>query len=296
MNDAQRPAGPVECATLDPQAPMWGTAEQVDLWLLLEAPGTWPAQALGAEGPLAPAARQWLESQLAALSAMGLKVRAQLIKQPRAASDQRRSLLLGYGGRLLAHDGTAGLPQPPLKSLLTAMDGGEDTAPGWRVLRRPRYFVCTNGRRDLCCARYGMPVYAALRERFGDRAWQTSHVGGHRFAANVLTLPRGALYGRLQLDTLEPFVTQVERGEVAFEWLRGRSAYRPLVQAAEALLGQQRARLLHVDGDDRQATVRFATPSGVREVSLRRSLKPQWILAGCDKPARKETYPYESLG
>ena len=62
----------------------------------------------------------------------------------------------------------------------------------------PQYFVCTNGQRDLCCARFGLPTYAALRERVGERVWQTTHVGGHRFAPNVLTLPQAALYGRVQ--------------------------------------------------------------------------------------------------
>ena len=114
----------------------------------------------------------------------------------------------------------------------------------------PQYFVCTNGQRDVCCARFGLPTYAALRERVGGRAWQTTHLGGHRFAPNVLTLPQAALYGRVQPADTDEFVDAVERNGLAAKWLRGRTRYSPEVQAAEAAL---LARGSILRSDDRQA-------------------------------------------
>ena len=44
--------------------------------------------------------------------------------------------------------------------------------------------MLTNGQRD------GLPAHARLRELVGAPAWQTTHIGGHRFAPNVLVLPQ----------------------------------------------------------------------------------------------------------
>jgi hypothetical protein len=72
--------------------------------------------------------------------------------------------------------------------------------------------VCTNGRRDLCCARFGTPVYNYLKNEEpgfpGLRAWQSTHMGGHRFAANLLWLPQGVLYGRVDALSAAEIGTQ----------------------------------------------------------------------------------------
>jgi hypothetical protein len=107
---------------------------------------------------------------------------------------------------------------------------------GREPIEERQYFVCTNGQRDLCCARFGLPTYAALRERVGGRAWQTTHVGGHRFAPNVLTLPQAAMYGRVQPGDVDAFLAAVENDRIAVPWLRGRTRYAPEAQAAEAAL------------------------------------------------------------
>ena len=55
------------------------------------------------------------------------------------------------------------------------------------------WLVCTNGKRDACCARDGLPVARALAALRPDEAWECSHLGGHRFAANVALAPRRPL-------------------------------------------------------------------------------------------------------
>ena len=57
------------------------------------------------------------------------------------------------------------------------------------------YLVCTNGNRDKCCAKFGQPVYEQVARDVGESAWQTTHIGGHRFAATIMLLPTGDMFG-----------------------------------------------------------------------------------------------------
>ena len=59
------------------------------------------------------------------------------------------------------------------------------------------FCVCTHGRHDACCAERGRPVAAALEAAHPEETWEVSHIGGDRFAANLVVLPHGLYYGRL---------------------------------------------------------------------------------------------------
>ncbi|WP_269844536.1 sucrase ferredoxin [Actinokineospora bangkokensis] len=90
--------------------------------------------------------------------------------------------------------------------------------------------MCTNGRRDVCCAVVGRPVAAGLAEEFGEAVWESTHLGGHRFAPTGLLLPSGYAYGGLD----------VERGRVLLgsegvvvQGCRGRSTWSAPGQVAE---------------------------------------------------------------
>ncbi|MGI9324358.1 MAG: sucrase ferredoxin [Pseudomonadales bacterium] len=282
------------CSLQQDQGSMLGTAEQVDVWLMLEAPGSWPARAVE-EGAVATEVAQWLERSAQKLSAQGLRVRPQLIKQPGrklGEAGAQRTLLIGYAERLfqivMQND-----------AQLLGLDVGEiveDVRANREVqatrVNESHYFVCTNGRRDLCCARFGLPVYRQLQEQIGSRAWQVNHVGGHRFAPNVLSLPQGVLYGRVQPEDVDAFLQQVESGALAFAWLRGRAAYAPQVQAAEGLLAQQQLKLLHVSATDAVTRVEFVGPEQRVAISVARSEQAEMILAGCNKRETKAFYPF----
>ena len=62
--------------------------------------------------------------------------------------------------------------------------------------------VCTHGGRDVCCGKFGYPVYDLLRRRHsvpGElRVWRTSHIGGHRFAPTMIDYPEGRYWGHLE--------------------------------------------------------------------------------------------------
>jgi hypothetical protein len=62
--------------------------------------------------------------------------------------------------------------------------------------------------------------------------WECSHLGGDRFAANVLVLPHGFYYGQVPGDGAE-LVTAHAQGRVALPWLRGRAGVAPPAQAAQ---------------------------------------------------------------
>jgi hypothetical protein len=97
----------------------------------------------------------------------------------------------------------------------------------------PMCLVCVHGRRDRCCALHGGAVFRAIQAR-GVDVWQTSHLGGHRFAACALWLPEGLMYGRLRAEHAEGFVRARRAGQIGqLDLFRGRAAYDPPTQAAE---------------------------------------------------------------
>jgi hypothetical protein len=100
---------------------------------------------------------------------------------------------------------------------------------------RPVALVCTHGRHDQCCAVRGRPVARALADAFPDETWESSHLGGDRFAATMLLLPHGLSYGRVPDDEAAAIVDAYLDGRVVDEYYRGRSSLTNVVQAAQSL-------------------------------------------------------------
>ena len=278
--------------------PLLGTAGQVDAWLMLEYKPVWRAKATD-DNDLAAPMKAWLERTVAAYAAKGLQARPQFIRRPEPSAGERArreaagggiaprkkeldttdvSLFVGADGELLHFQGD--YATIATLDLLNPHNG-------FSRIEEPHYFVCTNGQRDLCCARYGLPVYARLRELAGGRVWQTTHVGGHRFAPNVLALPQGALYGRVFADDVDAFFTTVEAGELALPHLRGRASFPPAAQVAETLIDGAQA-LRGIDGD----RVTFETAAGTRSVSVRESDSAFEVIASCGKTETETVFPW----
>ena len=93
--------------------------------------------------------------------------------------------------------------------------------------------VCTNGRHDACCADRGRPVVRTLSDEGVPDVWETTHVGGDRFAANIVCLPSGVYLGRVEPEEAVEVLAQLRDGLIPLDNYRGRSCYQPLVQAAE---------------------------------------------------------------
>lgn len=134
---------------------------------------------------------------------------------------------------------------------------------------QPIYLCCTNGKRDPCCARIGLAAYRSLAEEHPERIWQSSHQGGHRFAGNLIVLPHGLQYGRVEAHIAGQIFTAAERGEILLANYRGRTLYEAPGQAAEYYLrtehdlrGVDDLRLASVEsGESGRTSVRFEAPS-----------------------------------
>jgi hypothetical protein len=99
------------------------------------------------------------------------------------------------------------------------------------------YLVCTNGKKDKCCAKYGFPIYQNLKKNISnEQIWQCTHIGGDRFAPNIITFPNGAHYGHLKVDEIEKFLSTTLDGNIYLEKYRGKSKYNKYEQAAEYFL------------------------------------------------------------
>ena len=275
----------VYCSDLCLQSgePLLGTAPEVDVWLLLEYQPVWKAKATE-DNDLAAPTQRWLERMVAAFAATGRTARPQFIRRPeRPAETASVSLHVAHDGKLARFQGSSYNAVTELDfNSLDRLDGNHFTA-----LEEPRYFVCTNGQRDLCCARYGLPVYTRLRELVGERVWQTTHVGGHRFAPNVLVLPQGALYGRVFADDVDDFAATVEAGQLSLPHLRGRSAYPPAAQVAETRVTDAHG-VKGIDGE----LVTFQTADGGRTVRVRQAEVPFEVIASCGKDETETVYPF----
>lgn len=210
-----------------------GTASYMTSWLLIEQPGPWRADAL--ETTLV---RAFSTETLARARAAGL--RPLLIRRPgrhHLASDQPRSVFLGNGrpgGRWLERieiSDPADLSAIDLEAVSLGQPGHGEPVTG------PLFAVCTHGTKDMCCALFGRPVAAALARRYPGRTWEVSHVGGDRWAANLLVLPDGYLHGHLTPDEAGVVAARALAGHVHPDHLRGRTSARtPWEQCAEIAL------------------------------------------------------------
>jgi len=141
----------------------------------------------------------------------------------------------------------------------------------------PMCLVCVHGRRDRCCALHGSAVFRAIQAQ-GIDVWQTSHLGGHRFAACALWLPDGLMYGRLRAEHTSDFVTARRAGEIGeLDRFRGRCAHDRPTQAAEIFLrrrlGEQASGAIQwqatVPESEAAWEARFRTGAGDEVVRIR---------------------------
>ena len=110
---------------------------------------------------------------------------------------------------------------------------------GWPEAPGPVLAVCTHGRHDACCAESGRPVAAALAAAHPEETWEVSHIGGDRFAGNLLVLPHGLYYGRLDQVAALTVAGAHLAGQVDLDHLRGRSGWAMPVQHAEVALRRE---------------------------------------------------------
>lgn len=223
---------PFRCAadSLARQDELAGSASTVRAFLLIECAGPWGTDALrdcaipdAVSGELAVRARKH-------------KVRPLLIRRHGRSAASAMTVFVGRSDAGKAWLETTQLEDPAelLDIDLAALGAGRSC--GLTPYDGPLFCVCTHGKHDVCCAERGRPVAAALHRHFPEATWEVSHIGGDRFAGNVLVLPDGLYYGRITADEAAGFAEDHQRGLLALDHLRGRSSYSFAVQAAEIYL------------------------------------------------------------
>lgn len=222
--------------TLD--EPISGTAATARTWLLLEQPGPWGAQAL-TSSHLDPALGRALEA-----AATGTGVRIALIRRPGRHADfgtlPLRQVYAAHTtpGNVWLHSAMTAAPERLLNLDFAALGRGEHqtfgaTLQGSPHTGGPLALVCTNGKRDRCCALLGRPLAAELAASGVEGVWEVTHLGGHRFSPTVLVLPYGYAYGRAEAHTVKEVLHGAQEGRIVIEGCRGSSAWERPGQAAE---------------------------------------------------------------
>lgn len=260
-------------ASLSRGDPMPGTAAPAGGFLLLEQPGGWGRRAL-TSSRLNPSVGSEVSAR-----AIAQGLRALLIRRPgrQVAHPRRRwAVVSSRPGREQTWWGDFGADEE-LLSLPLDGSAGEATSDAF-------YLVCTHGRHDACCAVEGRPVAAALDRLRPGAAWECSHVGGDRFAANVLAMPHGLYYGRVSPGSAAELVAAHEAGEVLPDLLRGQTTAAPAAQAAVA----HARRVLGENGIDALTPAGTIHLGGGRwQVRLRRS--PRNLIATVQATAGTES-------
>ena len=207
----------------------FGTASTGDAWLLLEYARPWGAKAFR-ESALPNAVKVYLSGLLKSVP----RSRVLFIKQARKVkgpltlfvvrSGELSSSILKF--EFLEYEQLLDL------NLASALAGGSPS--GATAWEEPLFLVCTHGKRDKCCAKFGIPIYKTIQTQVAESSvWQCSHVGGDRFAANVVCFPDGIFYGHVTEETAKLIVKEYDERRIVLTNFRGRSCYSFPVQAAE---------------------------------------------------------------
>ena len=301
MSVAPRPAerGRAFCADVSSGSaePLGATASRVDHWILVEYRGLWDRDVLGGS-LLSPELKAHLREQLDRLG----HARLLFVKQPDRRAYGRRQLFFGsslpggerfFGLEFDHHDDLVGLD-------FAAALAGADT-PGVPV-EHPLFVVCTHGKRDRCCAKHGRPLYDALRRRAeAGWVWQSTHVGGDRFAGNVVVLPHGLYFGRVVPEDAGRLVDELQDGRLLLDRYRGRSTFSFPVQSAEEVVRLEEGLagiddLAYLDGEHLGRgswRVRLRAPSGVvHEIDVReeRAEAPVYLTCGAVTPQQARRF------
>ena len=232
--------------------PLHATASRVDTWILVEYRGLWAHDAVDGSTRSAELTDH--------LTADRRRLPHARILFVRRSERRRREGLVAFVARSAGERSLRRLDLERHDDLL-----GLDLEHAGEPIDHPLFLVCTHGKHDRCCAKYGRPLYEAVREQVEDDwVWQSSHVGGDRFAGNLVALPDGVYYGRVDPAETWPVLEAALAGRVHLPAYRGRSCHGFAAQAAELAVRQETGlagvdevdvRSIARDGDGWQAQV-----------------------------------------
>ncbi|MFD1815474.1 sucrase ferredoxin [Rhodococcus gannanensis] len=205
--------------------PMAARAGHTRLWVMVEHPGPWPKTAPSGLLP---------DALLDRIDSLADPARLVLIRRPRRrqVTEPRWILAWSDGVSHWMREGTvadyADLGDLPFE----ASAAGDEPTVG-TARRTPLFAVCTHGKKDACCAELGRPIVGALSQVDGVDVWECTHIGGDRFAANMIAFPAGLYFSRLGAESARTTARDYLDGRMALTHLRGRAALPQQAQVAE---------------------------------------------------------------
>jgi hypothetical protein len=249
-----------------------GTATRVGAFLLVEHAGPWGEVALR-DSRLPLRTRDWLRRQ-----ADEMRVRVLLVRRPgRAPRNPVRVFAVRTGA--WCESTTLDRVEDVESIDLSALAAGR--SPGLEPWPEPLLLVCTHGRHDACCAERGRPLAAALARSAPDRVWECSHLGGDRFAGNLLVLPEGLGFGWVEPAHAPALVERLLDGLLDLDLMRGRATLPASAQFAEVdlrrQLGELRVDALRYAGSRRhggEVVTTFEVDGATYDVHVRSTLGP----------------------
>jgi hypothetical protein len=274
--------------------PMMGTAVTAAVWFMLEYTRPWGAQATE-ENELPDEVMRWLGDEVRKWDG-----RLQFIRQFRPDNDVL-TIFVGVNEETepRLYEFHLGAYADLLELDIAAIVAGEARFDP-HLVTEPRYFVCTNGKRDKSCAIYGAALYRALAEKVGAAVWMTTHLGGHRFAPTLLTLPHGVCYGRVSPTDISHLLTAAQRSELWLEGLRGRSCYGAVEQVADFYARQETGqrqldalRWLETAAHNDRWQVQFVTPAQQIVYVTLTAARPLTVYANSGQLKTKEMAQYQ---
>ncbi|MBF0352721.1 MAG: sucrase ferredoxin [SAR324 cluster bacterium] len=213
--------------------PLAGTAPHAKMFVFI----SWPKAQWGYDALDTPAIPEklapWLEAQEKRLQG---KVQLRLISQSRTSPEQHTVMIFPDSRQY------RNVPRDSLMEVLENHVGGtplKEFPPA--PVDNLQIFVCTHGRHDKCCARYGQKIYQSLRNEIAHPdidVWESSHLGGHRFAATAMVFPQADVYGWLTGENVSTWVTMLLQNRVYGPAYRGNAWLNDISQIADAYARQ----------------------------------------------------------
>jgi hypothetical protein len=287
---------PFRCsaASLDREERLDATASTVRAFLLVENPGPWGVEALR-DARMDERVRSFL------LAAEGVGVRALLVRRHRGArSAAGTRVFAAYADPARPWLETTTLASPDAMTGLDLVALRRGRSVGLPRTDRPVLAVCTQGRHDPCCAELGRPTVAALAAAYPDETWEVSHIGGDRFAANVLVLPTGLYYGRVLPGDAAHLASRHLEGRLRLDLLRGRSGFGFAVQAAELELRRRldetrtdAVRLVSASTEGAETSVVLEVAGTAYDVRVRRSREDRPTRLTCRAVRENAVWTYD---
>lgn len=204
------------CSILNEQVPLAGTAPTSESWLIVIHQGPWGKRPLDTH--ISQDLTMWAAEQGASIL---------LARTPKDVDPYPASTFLyatRNGDLLVGTLNSKGLPDLARTQY-----------------SKPLLLICTNGKRDICCATFGRDLIASCKELLSANLFtqilECSHLGGHRFAPTAIWMPDKLVLGRLNPSAV---ANLLEHGVIGSQFIRGNSKLSPAQQVVQVSVWPQR--------------------------------------------------------